>query len=506
MTLLSTAYQQRLAHGVEPLDSQRQAMRDWQTEITQILSLPKKDRPTELELHEHFFTVVFERALGYAKRRDGFGRWTIQSEYITDVDKTRPDGVLGFFSDKRSEENVQAVIELKGPGADLDLRQNREQDRRTPVDQAFSYAHKFDAVQWVIVSNYQELRLYHQGSSKYALHFDLTTLATDDEHLKLFFRLLSRDNLISETGPSVTTELYTAREEELRRISAQFSRDSRDLRLATAESILRNNGSIPIERAVTLAQTIVDRLVFIAFLEDLGLIPGEMIEKAYDSQNAFAPASRWQNFQGLFRALERGEPSLSIPAYGGSLFRANPEMDGLRLDDDLFTAYKTLANYDFLSDLRVDILGTVFEQSITDIETLKARLRGEGTESDRRRHDEGAYCTPKDVTSYIVQRTVAATLKAARTELGWETLPEISEDERRTQGNISRETHLAFWRAYGQRLKDLRIVDPSVGSGAFLIETFDTLASEGVRIDKELARLDAPPCSPTGRGRWFRPY
>ncbi|PKL66160.1 MAG: hypothetical protein CVV28_12250 [Methanobacteriales archaeon HGW-Methanobacteriales-1] len=53
------------------------------------------------------------------------------------------------------------VVELKGSDFDLDKPQNRANDKRTPVDQVFDYAQHMGDIDWILVSNYNEFRLYN---------------------------------------------------------------------------------------------------------------------------------------------------------------------------------------------------------------------------------------------------------------------------------------------------------------------------------------------------------
>ena len=55
----------------------------------------------------------------------------------------------------------------------LDQRQRRARDTRTPVEQAFGYAPKYGKnCQWVIVSNYKEIRLYRSNDmTEYQVFF-----------------------------------------------------------------------------------------------------------------------------------------------------------------------------------------------------------------------------------------------------------------------------------------------------------------------------------------------
>lgn len=41
----------------------------------------------------------------------------------------------------------------------------------------------------------------------------------------------------------------------------------------------------------------------------------------------------WENFRGLFRAIDRGDERLGIPAYDGGLFEPDPFLDALSVPD-----------------------------------------------------------------------------------------------------------------------------------------------------------------------------
>ena len=63
-------------------------------------------------------------------------------------------------------EFIRVVIELKDANTNLDDKQHRHHDNRTPVEQAFGYQHSVGRnCKWVIVSNFNEIRLYHHSSS-----------------------------------------------------------------------------------------------------------------------------------------------------------------------------------------------------------------------------------------------------------------------------------------------------------------------------------------------------
>ena len=530
LELLSPNYQKKLVANSLSYEKELAALKGWSQQVSDWLALPRSKRPNETDLDNMFIRDVFEEALGYQGRKSGKDEWTVQSENRTDVDATRPDGILGFLRDG-DDRSVRVVIEFKGLGADLDERQNRKHGKRTPVDQAFSYAHKFDDVRWVIVSNYQELRLYHKSSSKYAITFNLETIRHNPERARLLVHLLSFDNLISRDDESKTDRLYTSRARQLQQISDDFYHHYRTTRLQTVIAILKNNPGVDSQDAVMMAQTILDRMIFSIFLEGTNLIKRGLVEGAL-APDVYLDNAIWDRVKGFFRKLDQGDPPNSLPAYNGGLFRANPTIQDLDIPDHLWKGYSELLKFDFESDLRVNILGQLFERSISDIETLKKQVQTEilgqkfagsfediqnrleqgkaGFGDDSRRHDEGAYYTPEEVTTYVVKNTLDPWFLETRERLGFASLPELEDGDtlvllaKVTKANqAARERvnqHVEYWNRYGEALRSLRIVDPSCGSGAFLVAAFDALAEEGNRINQALANLNAPMTA----ARWDR--
>ena len=68
-------------------------------------------------------------------------------------------------------------------------------------------------------------------------------------------------------------------------------------------------------------QKLLDRVLFMAFAEDRGLLPVETIRKAYEHRDPYNPRPVWENFRGLFGHINRGNAALGIHAYNGGLVR-----------------------------------------------------------------------------------------------------------------------------------------------------------------------------------------
>ena len=62
---------------------------------------------------------------------------------------------------------TKAVIELKDAKTPLDKKQSGREKGYTPIEQAYSYASKFDRCNWATtVSNFREIRLYSNRRSQ----------------------------------------------------------------------------------------------------------------------------------------------------------------------------------------------------------------------------------------------------------------------------------------------------------------------------------------------------
>ena len=83
----------------------------------------------------------------------------------------------------------------------------------------------------------------------------------------------------------------------------------------------------------------------------------------------------------------------------------------VKLPDDLTEALASLGEWDYRNDVPVTLLGHLFEQSITDLERLRAESRGEAPPKVTKRKKEGVVYTPDIVTRFLVERTIGLTLR-----------------------------------------------------------------------------------------------
>lgn len=160
---------------------------------------------SEIQLAGEFFKDIFVDVLDYNTVTSGEENWSLFIEQKTEVDGTKPDGILGFYSSSNTLGKTQAVVELKGYNIDLDEKQKRySKDYGTPIEQAFRYASKYDGCKWVLVSNFKEIRIYKVGRSQnYYEKFLLENLHELNE-FKRFYLILCRNNLTTIENKSKT--------------------------------------------------------------------------------------------------------------------------------------------------------------------------------------------------------------------------------------------------------------------------------------------------------------
>lgn len=189
-----------------------------------------------------------------------------------------------------------------------------------------------------------------------------------------------------------------------------------------------------------------------------GALGGGLFEEPLD-ESAFFPDKRDRAF--FASAGARPAPGRGAPPeyYRPRIARAVRGAPGL---NPAIGGILRLCSYDFQSQISVDMLGHVFENSVTDLEALLGRRP-----AARRR--EGIFYTPGYVTDYICSRAIVGYLSpsgGARDPAGL-----VSE----CAGSIG---------DLEDRMRCMRILDPACGSGAFLTGAARVL----IRMRKEIAR------------------
>ena len=467
----------------------RKILNNWINSLEKgILSKSKEE-----EFQGEFLNDIFSLILGAVNKSSGKDEWNLQRETKTKIDGQKADGVIGFF-DVNGKDDVRAVIELKGPTISLDQRQKRSGDTRTPVEQAFNYAPKYGKnCQWVIVSNYKEIRLYRSNDMTEYEVFFLENLKDDLEFQK-FIYILSFEALVGTANKKAKAlELSEEYQKNQIEIEKKFYNEYRNIRLHIFENMKENNPETDENTLLEKVQKLLDRFLFICFCEDKGLLEKDFFNTILKKGKDFG--SIFDIFKVFCNWINLGNPKENISHFNGGLFKNDDVLNSLNIDDKVFEELKKISDYDFDSDLNVNILGHIFEQSISDIEELKKSISGEEFDQKKsKRKKDGIFYTPQYITKYIVEKSIKNWLDDKRKELGEDDLPKLNEkdyifDIAKKNYTKNYRKHIEFWQQYREAVRNIKIIDPACGSGAFLITAFEFLLNYNKYLDDKIFDL-----------------
>ena len=394
-----------------------------------------------------------------------FFNWTHCSREVKNsTDMKKADGVV-----YNSNNEPIAIIELKSS--------DKKISNRDIIAQAFRYKNEKPTCKYVIISNFKKLDIYSQ-SSDVCFRVDMT----DYENYTTLYALLNQSSLESDEIARLK-KASKSQDEITKEVYKEYSH----FRLQLLNNLIENNKTLSKETIFECANTLLDRFMFILFAEDRGLIPANSIDaviKQYENANEWGEDTPlYAYYKKYFYFIDVGNAKVKIPRYNGNLFKPNELLDSLIIDDEIIKDdLSHLSAYDFSDDVDVEVLGHIFEQSLNDLEKIKESLFEEHKIVDTRKKD-GVFYTPKFVTTYIINNTVAKLCEEKKEAL------KLLDEAKGTKK--AKEKRREFLHEYREYLEGLKIVDPACGSGAFLTACFRYLLSEHKWIQKELGKADA---------------
>lgn len=442
-----------------------------------------------------------------------------------------PDGLLFADAEAKAAANAKAdqwrryahglaVVESKRWNRPLDRASGRE-EATAPSTQMLRYLRRIDdlthgQLRWGILTNGTRWRLYWAGARSVSEEFleidlglalgldgDLLDSAVSDEDrdhwLRVFAVLFSRDAFI-KTGLDKRSFHERARAEAAfyeERVAANLSKlvfEQVFPSLATA--ISQASPEAPLQDVRDAALVLLYRLLFLLYAEDRDLLPvndkryddyalrrvREDVEKRISGGDTFSASAAkiWAQISDLARIIDKGDASVGIPPYNGGLFAAGatPLLDSTRISDAVMAPTLDALSYDRTSgepryinyrDLSVQQLGSIYER-LLEFELV----RGEAGLITIRpnlfaRKNTGSYYTPDELVGLILDETLEP-LIADRMAAFDSTIasldPKLAEERR---GELDAADP-------AEAILRLRICDPAMGSGHFLVSLVDTLA------------------------------
>lgn len=374
---------------------------------------------------------------------------------------------------------VWAVVELKDTNTT---------DLSRIETQAFGYKNNHRNARFVVISNFERLRFYIENVLDF-IEFPLFTLTFED--FSLLYLCLAQPNFCSGVPARLQSESVSAEVSITEKLYADYSA----FKQALFTNVCEQNSEYDKLMLFKKTQKLLDRFLFIFFAEDRGLIPANTMQKIIDEWKRLADLDEemplYARIQKYFRYLNSGKQfsnGESIFAYNGGLFKPDELLDSLRIDDRILAEHTLrLADYDFDSEVDVNILGHIFEHSLSEMEEVSAALTASPTEAPplSKRKRDGVFYTPRYITSYIVENTLGRLCDEKKASIGLN----LDLDETSLKKKKYQSEQLAKINEYRTFLIDLKICDPACGSGAFLNQALDFLLAEHSMLDLRYAKL-----------------
>lgn len=434
----------------------------------------------EEQFQEGFLRELFVKVLGYTINPSP--NYNLTTEEKNEEGSKKADGAI------KIDNKVIGVIELKD---------HKTPDLASIENQAFGYKSKHKDTRLVIISNFEKLRLYLDNAVDYR-EWDIFHM-TSEEFRELYLCLAWMQ---VESGIASKMKQESVSNED--QITKALYKDYSEFKRVLFADILEHN---PYQESCEFVedekqwqlllfkktQKLLDRLLFIFFAEDCGLLPpnliAQIVQRWENLKDDDEPRPLYYIFKKHFNYLNEGYQGkkYEIFAYNGGLFKSDSVLDSLTISDDVLVKYtRRLSDYDFESDVDVNILGHIFENSLSEIEEVTQQINsGEAPQTSKRKQD-GVFYTPQYITKYIVENTVGRLCAEKKQEL------KIKEDDYNSEQRRQLQTKkrlLEQLQQYRQWLLQITILDPACGSGAFLNAALQFLMAEHKLLDELEAKL-----------------
>ena len=498
---------------------------------TIIDTFPAASQPNEAQTEDDLIWPVLA-ALGWTE--------ALRQQNLTTAGREDvPDGLLFEDAAAKARANASAhewqryghglaVVESKRWARPLD-RAGRRDEATAPSTQILRYLRRIDdltrgQLRWGVLTNGCRWRLYWAGARSVSEEFleidlarvlgrtgdDLFAGPDDREHwLRVFAVMFGRAAFLKDAG-GITFHARALRQAAFyeERVAASLATlVFTEVFPAIARAIAGAAPTAPLQEVREASLVLLYRLLFLLYAEDRGLLPvrdrryddyalrplREEIGRRMGEGDAFSASASpiWNRIGDLSRMIDKGDTSVGLPPYNGGLFSTEktPLLERIRIPDavmaitiDALSFERTgmLRRYINYRDLSVQQLGSIYERLLEHELTVE-----EGALSVRpnafARKNTGSYYTPDSLVGLILDQTLEPLIAERRDAFGAALAALRSsdnEDYRRRELDVADPA---------EAILGLRVLDPAMGSGHFLVSLVDTLTDHVLDAMAEVA-------------------
>lgn len=246
-------------------------------------------------------------------------------------------------------------------------------------------------------------------------------------------------------------------------VTNEFLKTIEEWRLDLARNIALRNKDLTVEELNYSVQLIIDRIIFLRIAEDRGIERYGRLKKLIDL--AKNEKDNYPVYEAFIKLCKEADLK-----YNSGLFHFTEEKDislmadnltpNLNVDDGVLKKiikglYYPDSPFEF-SIISTEILGNIYEQFLGKVIRLTEGHQAKVEDKPEVKKAGGVYYTPQYIVEYIVDNTIGELLKG------------------KTPNKVS----------------ELRFVDPSCGSGSFLLVAYQKLLDWHIEY---YSKLDQPP-------------
>ena len=473
------------------------------------------DQPNEATTEQELIRPVLE-ILGwrdYLPQQSASGGEDVPDNLLF-PDETAKNQAAAEATTAGRYKHATAVQESKRLDLPLDVRASSEDVRRgrTPHGQILRYLTTADLdsegkIRWGVLTNGNVWRLYDhrtrpRSTAFYEVKLDNILKKDDEDELRSFFLLFKRSSFVLQDG-ATTTFIESALQEGKRyeeKVAQDLSGVVFDDVFPTLVKALAERTNEDLSTIHRTALILLYRILFVLYAEDRGLLPvndrsyatygmrkllrDDIREKIAENIKFSSNATKYyDNLATLFRMIDEGDDSIGLPPYNGGLFTDNaaPILGQVRLDDEtiapvIYALSHTngddgeprFVNY---RDMSVQQLGSIYERLLEHQPALDPDGQINIRPNPYARKDSGSFFTPQELVDLIVDHTLKPLVEER-----------LEAFERKAANLASDRRPIDERRAELQKLDpaeavlDLKVLDPAMGSGHFLVTAVDFLS------------------------------
>lgn len=364
------------------------------------------------------FIDRFFSALGWAVEPDNKISPHLQEVTVEDPQKQlKNEGTkfadYAFFTVNGEKRKHAFFVEAKQPSVEI--------KSALPYLQVKNYA-KYKGLPISILTDFEQFHIVDcrtPFSPKHALEGDhkeyIYTDFRDKNKFKFVFDLLSKKSVHEGSIESYVSTLkikkgYIVAKDPLERIGDEFLLYIEGLRYEVASNYKKVNSSLDGEELTEATQKLIDRLIFIRFLEDKHIEQKSFVQKWAESKRPYSDFLKdCKDFDKVYNGIIfKHHPIVDNPLY------SKDDMWFQKICNDMvdpFSENKFYFNY-----IPIHILGSVYERFLGSIvratpKKISIEQKPEVLKAN------GVFYTPKYIVDHIVNETVGKVIKGLKPSL-----------------------------------------------------------------------------------------